>query len=1430
MASTKGLIEAESSNDDSVSLTSTVMSEQQEEYVIDGGVLAEQNDNGTILYLVKWEGYGEDRNSWEPADCFASEMTLKEWETDKIRIAKGTKKAFDVAAWEKRKWKIDEKTDIRRQRRQQKKQSLNQEIDLLHSGDEASDDVREMVPERRVSSKRVASKALSSKDDSALSVQHGKRLFTDKEDRALEAGLQREGGPFWSKIREMYGANGTVSQDLVGRSMLDLQERAFEMKMDFERHGRDVPEWLKPVTMENYPRRSNPALIEQLVEETPQASRKHGGSSNAEPRLNHGPLKIATRLPKISKLGAESPQQTDLGIAAPSKPYTGTGRFSEAASLTPKSPRLGILGAGPTRLRRSEPVFSKPRRKASVTAMDVMTNWSAKSKERNVDPDRASVAKGEPAKHFKKLSSQNRFNKRARNEPAPDPDRLIFIDRKTGKAPKDVAAPSPVFQSPQGLAKTPMQKFRDGLAAKDDQVGETHIDVEADDAGTNTEVTGLRHVDGVTSVPNGGDKGVFKDIEDKSNRTGDVEQRIYHDVELKGSNTADCTTPSADVRATSDVRSSDKAKAGDISTPHNLHKNQTAQWTPPSTKPGGPGEGRRKPESTSTSIYVQPSASTNASSTASTRPAPTQLSSNHLGLRDPTEMSFIINPSLSAVKNLFKTHSPHLIIGQLKLGADDQVLPKVKFEGISREVHKLFLSIKIMPSTLIFEFTSFCMAPDYQAFFNAVGRHLTSIDFLADCFQDTSDVLGSGYIVSYPESQHVIESYAKRLAYDISGGLFFADRFTMLIYPVGADAWSFLDKDLPCPPDGAVLRFVVAKPMPKGWANDESAELLALKEANPERYQEIERKIQARPVLSGEKNINVVFHDMFEIDFNRLISQNGPQQPPENSPFFLFFIPSGCDEYEPDPVKRQALRLRTSEEHDFFVEFLEANGVEDIYSSQDVGSLDPQTNGAWDYFRKNVKSGVIVVSCPACLASVDLTHSQFHHDCIRKDWIPGLGRLLHNVGINVWRMSMEPMDLEPHPHLVRLYPHGGVILLTQSLLLYRPREALRLLRWFRHILLPAKVPLTWKVAVRPRVCEWLFDVCKAIHYSEKDLFGSGGQQVFADLCLELYELLWDENTHSLVSSWDSHTPGDKSPMIAASRMRPLQKRKEWKGTGPNTEIDHKHIRQNDDQLVQWISEYALFYCHLYRKFHCVIGFKDAQTNVDRTVRRYEELYGHLEIFTPDRFFKRHEVTPESTLNKIEEERARKVHDSLEKDIAEAEEAWRDGRETAKFVLESIKQNYMELGLDERQAAEKAKDYLIEGGSSPREFIGCEVNMDYRRSEEFIGPLPSASGDTDDDSEAEHSEDGSNDSNDEDSQADKQGNILSSGDEAMDANDGNTSETEGLLAGSVDRAHGNSRVEQGDGDSEIQTGDTGNLSDLIESENDMDIAPTSPNEL
>ena len=206
------------------------------------------------------------------------------------------------------------------------------------------------------------------------------------------------------------------------------------------------------------------------------------------------------------------------------------------------------------------------------------------------------------------------------------------------------------------------------------------------------------------------------------------------------------------------------------------------------------------------------------------------------------------------------------------------------------------------------------------------------------------------------------ENIAETLANNVQGGLFFAEQYTMLMYPAGASAWSFLDNNLPDVHPGTTLRSAVRKPLSPVSVDVRGLATTRLEREDPMRYAEVTSKIEKHPIQAEDKHINIMFRDMFEIDFGRLVAQNGPQKHPPTNIFFLCFIPQGCEDYEPDPAKRSALRMRTSEEHDLFIKFLQANGAEEIYSMQNIGSQEIESNGGWDYFLKNVKSGTIVVS------------------------------------------------------------------------------------------------------------------------------------------------------------------------------------------------------------------------------------------------------------------------------------------------------------------------------------------------------------------------------------------------------------------------------------------------------------------------------------
>ena len=218
-------------------------------------------------------------------------------------------------------------------------------------------------------------------------------------------------------------------------------------------------------------------------------------------------------------------------------------------------------------------------------------------------------------------------------------------------------------------------------------------------------------------------------------------------------------------------------------------------------------------------------------------------------------------------------------------------------------------------------------------------------------------------MVPHPESDAEYDLAAEVLAALSSAGLFFARDFTMVLWPTKASAWDFLEKSLPKVPPGAMLKFALRPPViPDPTGQPESPAIARLRCENPTICNDLSSAIRERPSRSEIKHINLVFRDIFGIEFDRLLPSRGNEEQFRGKNFFLCFVPAGCEKYEPDDTKRQALRLKIAEEHDFFVQFLQANGGGSIYSMQELGSSEAVSNGSWRYFIENVTSGAIIVS------------------------------------------------------------------------------------------------------------------------------------------------------------------------------------------------------------------------------------------------------------------------------------------------------------------------------------------------------------------------------------------------------------------------------------------------------------------------------------
>lgn len=164
------------------------------------------------------------------------------------------------------------------------------------------------------------------------------------------------------------------------------------------------------------------------------------------------------------------------------------------------------------------------------------------------------------------------------------------------------------------------------------------------------------------------------------------------------------------------------------------------------------------------------------------------------------------------------------------------------------------------------------------------------------------------------------------LAEHASGGLFFAEQFTLLLYPSNCIVWEFLDQGfrnvgIDAPPE-ARLRFAMLGPWPQ------------LRQSIQERaYRPRETgsvmKLQDPP-------INAIMQDQFAMQYQRLVTQSYESATQQTKSFALIFPPSAQEEFE------------------IVVQWIRSHGDSAIYRCEDTG--------AWDYFYQTVEKGVIIVS------------------------------------------------------------------------------------------------------------------------------------------------------------------------------------------------------------------------------------------------------------------------------------------------------------------------------------------------------------------------------------------------------------------------------------------------------------------------------------
>ena len=627
MSKVDGIGSPEGSDHDTISITSTVPSEPREEYPLEG-VLAERMNGGIKEYLVQWEGYPEERCTWETESNFQDDGTLHQWQARKMRIARGLDKPYDVSALEARVEAWIAATEKRKARRRDKRRRLGLSISSKETSEGSSDEAERVPsnsPRRAKGSRKGAFVKIRVPDYSGFVVDDE----SEDEDDPRSA-TRRRGKPKPNKP-----AGGSSDEVLTDDSLMeDLHNKAIQQ-------------------------RKKPLEVRTVKKD----------SSEREP-----PKRNETREPPAKRRSNIPMADLPRRVATSSASHAGT-----AIKNAPKPERsqMGTAGRGPARLSQK---LSGPKAKRKVTGAAVLGNWAAKVKPRKLSepkPRKPSLSGSKP-ETFSKLSTKRRYEKAGRNEPAPDPKHLTFVNLKAAKEAK----PSIPLPSPQELVKaneptkTPYQLIQERLAREEEQRP-------ADD----TLLAGL-------------------------NTSTDTSGPVEH-----------AQTPSPQTESGTPLHSNDKTESimESKSVPDVAMSSEPSLWNSardprlsPSPSPPAP-------------IVHQGPVQNSVSIESSGQGFGTPRS---IAIPDVTNVD-IAPPSAPANSfNDGRIKDFTDVFATIMIGPGGQEVAQVRFRGLDKPWKRLLLGIKVGPRQMHVWFRQICTAEDYRAYYHEVK---VSLLFVVSC-------------------------------------------------------------------------------------------------------------------------------------------------------------------------------------------------------------------------------------------------------------------------------------------------------------------------------------------------------------------------------------------------------------------------------------------------------------------------------------------------------------------------------------------------------------------------------------------------------------------------------------------------------------------------------------------------------------------------
>ena len=494
-----------SSDLDSISITSTVPSEPQEEYALDG-ILAERDNEGEREYLVKWHGYSDLRSTWEAEENFRNDMTIPEWEKLKLRIVQGIEAPFDVAELESRIEVENAEIENRKARRQAKRKKLG-----IRAAIKEPEDLSEY--EGRASKVSSEDEGMVVPVDNPPPSATRQRRRRQQEPSASTGAESEDDVPLIRQVphRRKKGIAVKLKKSSLSRIRANKNDVAFISSDDDDddrnNKSRDeimVMKEVGPLTAEPLPVNiKHKSAISKMKEKLPESPIKEIGSLTIDSLPGNVKIKSAmskkedtmpdpsTNVNSGAKKKNNSEHTSSLSLPKSTMEKTQLAKdasptSARAVSATNKiaKPRLPFMAnnRGPARsinraAHKSAPSSGRP----EVTGSAIFNNWSKEAKRpgpwqpRAREPPKASENKvdGQP----KTLSWQNKYHKAARNELAPNIDQLSLFNPK--EVPQNRKNPGLSVNTTE--AKRPFQMIQDNLVKTNPKPKSTATEVVSGD-------------------------------------------------------------------------------------------------------------------------------------------------------------------------------------------------------------------------------------------------------------------------------------------------------------------------------------------------------------------------------------------------------------------------------------------------------------------------------------------------------------------------------------------------------------------------------------------------------------------------------------------------------------------------------------------------------------------------------------------------------------------------------------------------------------------------------------------------------------------------------------------------------------------------------------------------------------------------------------